>query len=704
MPESDDKLEEKLQAMERGVPMDRVLAEESASSETISLVNLAAAIRDLPHPKQDNQALESQRQKITTAAREKSLHNGKTHGKKGGMFTDRWWLIPAFSGVALAVLMVFILAAGAGIYIMGPRAAHAATLTDVAGRIEVSSSDVSKDWYLVSNGDQVRSGQRIRTGGNSWVTLIFFDGTRTTLAPNTELMLTKIDGGWGNVLQVGLNQSAGQTDHRVVPLRGERAVFNVLTPSGSAYVRGTTFNVLVDETGKSLFKVDTGKVLVTNDRAETFVEAGQGLTTQVGKPLATPSYLFILQGNVDSKVGETWTVAGIAISVPEGTQEIGDTSVGKNALVEGRITESYEWVADSVHQALTDDQLGAFTGKVNSINGDNWQVNGIGFTVDDQTDKDDDITAGDVVRVAFRVLNPGDWKILSIESLEGEPDDPNPPLPPDPDAHPKLSFEPDELQQTACLPEYTLIGTLVNKAEAEDDVAVDVLLGFEIIKGGKYVEEVILDPIGWEEILPEGSEEFEVKVSMDLDEDKWESTPSGTEVKIRVYIAEETNWPDQHSRLTVTIISDCEGEPPDDGDEDEDDTPPEDSGDACTGTDQHPKALKILDYYHTYYPEFAAQIGLDYETIMYDWFCDLRFGFGEIELMLGLSLKYEIDVDEIITMRVDYGMGWGQIKKELAAQAEDQQDKGRPFKPEPPGKKKAEENKNKNKPGKKDDD
>jgi hypothetical protein len=703
MSKSDDKLEKELQAMERGVPMDRILAEESASSETISLVNLAAAIRDLPHPKQDNQAVESQRQKITTAAREKSLPNEKTHGKKGGMLTDRWWLIPAFSGLALALLMVFILVAGTGIYFLGPRGAHAATLTDIAGRIQVSSSDESNDWYLVSNGDQVRSGQRIRTGGNSWVTLVFFDGTRTTLAPNTELMLTKIDGGWGNVLQVVLNQRAGQTDHRVVPLRGERAVFNVLTPSGSAYVQGTTFNVLVDETGKSMFKVDTGKVLVTNDVAEAFVEAGQGLMTQTGKPLANPNYLFVLQGEVNSKAGKTWTVAGVTLSVHEGTQEIGDTSVGRNVLVEGRIKGNYEWVADSVHQALTDDQLGAFTGVVNSIDGDNWQVNGIDFTVDDQTDKDDEITAGDIVRVAFRVFNSGDWKILSIESLEGEPDDPNPPPTPDPDAHPKLSFEPDELQQTACLPEYTLTGTLVNKAEEADDVAVNVLLGFEIIKGGKYVEEVILDPIGWEEILPDGSEEFEVKVSMDLDEDKWESTPSGTEVRIRVYIAEETNWPDQPSSLTVTIISDCEGEPPDDGDEDEEDTPPDDSGDTCTGTDQHPKALKILDYYEEYYPDFAAYIDLKYDNIM-GWFCDDRLGFGEIELMLGLSLKYDVSVDEIRGMRVDEDMGWGQIKKELATQAEDQQDKGRPFKPEPPGKKKAEENKNKNKPGKKDDD
>jgi len=49
----------------------------------------------------------------------------------------------------------------------------------------------------------------------------------------------------------------------------------------------------------------------------------------------------------------------------------------------------------------------------------------------------------------------------------------------------------------ACAPEYALTGSLFNTADGEDDVAANVLLGFELIKGDNYFDTVSFAPSGW---------------------------------------------------------------------------------------------------------------------------------------------------------------------------------------------------------------
>jgi hypothetical protein len=76
------------------------------------------------------------------------------------------------------------------------------------------------------------------------------------------------------------------------------------------------------------------------------------------------------------------------------------------------------------------------------------------------------------------------------------------------------------------------------------------------------------------------------------------------------------------------------------------------------------------------------------------WFCEYNLGFGEIDLMLGLSQKYVVPVEEVLEMRVDHRLGWGRIKQIMAEQ----------YDTEIKSKGKSENNKNKEKPGKKKDD
>jgi hypothetical protein len=64
----------------------------------------------------------------------------------------------------------------------------------------------------------------------------------------------------------------------------------------------------------------------------------------------------------------------------------------------------------------------------------------------------------------------------------------------------------------------------------------------------------------------------------------------------------------------------------------------------------------------------AQRFGVTYEEIM-GWFCK-GFGFGEIDLAYDLSRQYGVSVAEIFNMRSVQGLGWGQIKKMLAAPAD----------------------------------
>jgi len=232
MSKQDDRLEERLSVLEEGGQAEKSMVGNSNSSELKSLVSLAASIRNLPHPELDQQTIQTEKRRILSASREINRSKRNSKPAESGGITGLWLFVPAAAGAALIVLMVFVLAVGAGLYFSGPSGAQAAVLTGAVGVLEVSDTGYADDWLPVADGDKVHSGQRLRTGDESWVTLEFFDGTNVTLNPNTDLVLSKVSGDWGKVLQVELIQNGGETYHQVVPLQGDRSTYQVFTPTG----------------------------------------------------------------------------------------------------------------------------------------------------------------------------------------------------------------------------------------------------------------------------------------------------------------------------------------------------------------------------------------------------------------------------------------------------------------------------------------
>lgn len=687
MSNPEKKLEEKLRALEEGQPIEQVLADDEQSSELGSLIQLAESIKGLPHPELSRKTIQEEKQRLIAAARDKRRANPRKQGSRVGGFTGQWLFVPAAAGLALILLMVFVLAAGMGFYFAGPTGAHFATMTDISGQVLVSENGQADDWSQSFEGDRVRSGQRVQTGPDSEVTLVFFDGTRTRLAANSDLMMTQVDGSWGDVLQVTLIQNEGQTNHQVVPFQSDNASFQVLTPTGSASVHGTDFSVLVADTGKSLFAVSTGQVLVSNEGSQAFVNAGQSVISELGKPLVSPTYLFVLQGELQSKVGGMWTVEGATFRVKGSTVVEGGLQVGDDVLVQGRIWKN-GWIADSIHSALGDYTGGEYSGMVEQQEGTQWVVGGFNLQVESNPD---DIQVGDFVHVSFEVLEGGAWNALELVLLDGS--DESPEADEDSEEEPAeeegLSFDLDEYEATACEALPAISATLTYLAGEGSPDPLEVTLGFDPESVPAEVEQVLVEPEG---PFPMNSgDTVYVSVTFTLAEGST-GLAEGSELKLRVFTTSEAEDVEFKVELKCEAVSEEE--------EDQEEEDQEDGDTTCTGNERHPKAVKLE-------AEFSQLEGLqetvDYDQIM-EWFCEYHYGFGEIDQMVNLAAKYEILVEVVFDLR-EGGLGWGQIKQQLAAQyTENAEDYMNPAGKVPPGKLKSEENKNKEKPNKKGDD
>jgi len=685
----DDILQQKLIDLESGIPLEIVLADVPAEEkELLELIRLAADVRTMPHPKPRLAQKHTLKHTLTQSTIYPPGSNGNGHrsyqdqlppmkpNQKPGKprrflpnLNPRLTAVAALAGVLLIVGFIGSIFIFGGLWLTTARGAQAATIENVTGTVEMTTS-VGADWQLLSAGDKLRSGQRLRTGPNSSATLVFYDGSRAQLDSLADITLNRVDGGRGKILRVVMTQNAGKSSHQVVPFNGKNSSYLVFTPSGTVSVHGTQFSVDVSGNGKTRFAVDTGKVLVANQASEVYLTGGQTLSALPAATLDTPDYQFSLQGELTANAGSIWTVAGVDFEVNAGTLLNGDLQLNDTVLVEGHILEDGTWIADSVTKLEEGGETRSFSGELVDMNGDEWQVDGHTFLVDANTAIDDGLMIGDVVEVNFTVLTDGQWLALSVEQEEDEPGEPTPTPTPDPDADPILVFDPAELSVPVCTGNANFNASLLNNGPEAGDDAVDVVLDYAILSGGEYVDSVSINPSLISLILAGESEDLSGEVDL---ADTWEAASDGTSLDLRVFIASETNTPEGHpANLNLTVVKDCANAgtptatftgtltatetltvtPTLTGTLTLTPEPTQTPETDCTGANPHPKGEAL-----------AQEYDVPYEEIM-GWFCQ-NYGFGEIDQAYGLSLQYSVPVADIFALRAS-GLGWGKIKKGLA--------------------------------------
>lgn len=165
-----------------------------------------------------------------------------------------------------------------------------AAQTDAAAKVVSLSGKVSilrdgNTWAL-STGDLVQPQQTIVTGADSYAVFQVSDGSTFDVYPNAQVIFRNNRGDWKDLLEIMLGKVKVQIQH----LGGQPNHNKVRTPTAVIAVRGTVFDVDVEDTDATTFVlVEEGQVEVRHlmEPGQTrFLNPGEWLRVFKNQPLA----------------------------------------------------------------------------------------------------------------------------------------------------------------------------------------------------------------------------------------------------------------------------------------------------------------------------------------------------------------------------------------------------------------------------------
>ena len=484
MRELEDLLQERLEQLEAGAPLEVCLA--GLPEEAADLLTLSATLREVDYPTRDSEVVAAQRAhllKLAAQQQEKPTASPPQARRSGTRLLPRWLQpLRAFSSVgALAFICATIAVAVIAIAwwssrdtqvasvpsphptsearlaqrpsasptsqapvvqsalplptvestyhvllpaISGPeiRDPQHATLREARGLVQVQTD--AGAWSTVSTGHVIQAGQRIRTGRLSSAKLAFYDGSQARMGAETEVSVDELDAHRSDGSRVvALTQWHGETDHDVVPASAPGSRYKVRTPSATAEAKGTRFHVLVTADQLTRFNVDEGAISATGMNATVTVVAGQSTTVESGQAPSEPVFRITGEGQV-TQIGATWIIAGQTFLTHDDTVIVGNPQVGDWVFVEGRLLPDDTRIADwIVLLRRSAENRFTITGRVQAIEDAAWTVAGQSIVVDDETDIEDDteIEIGDLVRVEGVILQDGTLLAEHILLVEEQP-------------------------------------------------------------------------------------------------------------------------------------------------------------------------------------------------------------------------------------------------------------------------------------------
>ncbi len=194
-----------------------------------------------------------------------------------------------------------------------------ATLMSAVGDVSVLRSD--SIWVLFPN-STVQPGETIITGPDGFAEFQVADGSTFQVYPDSRVVFRKNPGTIRDLLDVFLGRVRVYIQH----LGGRPNHQRVFTPTAVISVRGTIFEVSVDETETTVIAVDEGTVAVSHrllpSDEEISVEAGQSLIVYRDAPLAKAGFdkaraARIVQGFVRA-AASVWQRSRVPGSTPTG--------------------------------------------------------------------------------------------------------------------------------------------------------------------------------------------------------------------------------------------------------------------------------------------------------------------------------------------------------------------------------------------------
>jgi prepilin-type processing-associated H-X9-DG protein len=192
-------------------------------------------------------------------------------------------------------------------------------ISSVAGDVQVLRNG-STESVKATNGMELKVGDTIKTGSNGSANLTFFDGSVMEIKANSEILINELSTATTGSTTVSLMEQVGSTINRIGKLVDSSSKYEVETPAAVAIVRGTTFNLVVQQTGFTTLKSEEGSVSFTGGNKTWIVKAGEQSTAAVGEDASAP----IASATTTTTQASTPTPVKTSTSTSTSGQTLGD--------------------------------------------------------------------------------------------------------------------------------------------------------------------------------------------------------------------------------------------------------------------------------------------------------------------------------------------------------------------------------------------
>ena len=134
-----------------------------------------------------------------------------------------------------------------------------------------------RTWREAVVNQQLATGASVRTLDSSRMAVMLADQTQVRLAANSMIEIKQVSDGAARATQLQQNSGRSWTQSKNVPDK-----LTVQTPSALAAIRGTDWELVVDEDGTSTLTVLSGQVLLSNEAGSVNIDAGEQGRAQNG--------------------------------------------------------------------------------------------------------------------------------------------------------------------------------------------------------------------------------------------------------------------------------------------------------------------------------------------------------------------------------------------------------------------------------------
>jgi hypothetical protein len=223
-------------------------------------------------------------------------------------------------------------------------------VSSVSGDVQVLRSG-STESVKATNGMELAVGDTITTGSNGSAKLTFFDGSVMEIKANSEILVNELSTASTGSTSVSLMEQVGSTINRIGKLVDSSSKYEVETPAAVAVVRGTTFDLVVEEDGETTVKSEEGSVDFTAAGVTVTVNKGFQSSAAMGGTPSTPAAVVTATATATATAtsGETLgDIYGVGKSIGDVKFDVVMTVPGAPQTMTQKVFYKDTWLSDKM--------------------------------------------------------------------------------------------------------------------------------------------------------------------------------------------------------------------------------------------------------------------------------------------------------------------------------------------------------------------